>query len=229
MIKINLLPQKRAKRGAAAPRRGAGGAPSATTAGRQIAIGAGVVAGALALFVLAVDLPAKRRTSDYKEKTAALRRDIDAKAQSLVGYDKLAAAQTETIKKLQAIDRLLESKIVPAYVLHELGSILTKQRSDGGGPTRTKHMDDLIKADATRAYDKEWDGSRVWLMSFADTAGQFRLEIGAQSQEDVTQLSKRLAASVYFADIALASGERVSDRESGINYLKFTITGKVAY
>jgi hypothetical protein len=34
---------------------------------------------------------------------------------------------------------------------------------------------------------------------------------------------------VYFFDVAAARQEIVADRESGLNYYKFTITGKVAY
>jgi hypothetical protein len=69
----------------------------------------------------------------------------------------------------------------------------------------------------------------VWLLGFSDTKGGFRLEGGAQSESDITQLSKRLQASVYFDSVSPAGAERVTDRERGLNYYKFTITGKVAY
>jgi hypothetical protein len=45
----------------------------------------------------------------------------------------------------------------------------------------------------------------------------------------VTQLSKRLAASVYFMDVTPVGGERVTDTASGVSYYKFVITGRVAY
>ena len=45
----------------------------------------------------------------------------------------------------------------------------------------------------------------------------------------MTQLSKRLAASVYFMDVTPAGGQRMIDRESGLQYYQFTITGRVAY
>jgi hypothetical protein len=67
------------------------------------------------------------------------------------------------------------------------------------------------------------------MSSFIDTNGSFKLEGGAQSESDVTQLSKRLAASVYFLDVTPAGGERVVDRETNLNYYRFTITGRLAY
>jgi len=45
----------------------------------------------------------------------------------------------------------------------------------------------------------------------------------------VTQLSKRLGASVYFQNVTPAGGDRVADRDTGLNYYRFTITGRVAY
>jgi hypothetical protein len=84
-------------------------------------------------------------------------------------------------------------------------------------------------SDPNKRFQPDWDPAHVWMTSFVDTAGVFRLDGGAQSESDVTQLSKRLAASVYFMDVTPAGGDRMLDRESGLQYYKFTITGRVAY
>ena len=55
------------------------------------------------------------------------------------------------------------------------------------------------------------------------------LEGGAQAEVDITQLSKRMQASVYFDNVSPSFEERLSDRSTGIAYYHFTITGKVAY
>jgi len=34
---------------------------------------------------------------------------------------------------------------------------------------------------------------------------------------------------VYFADVTPAGGERIADTQTGANYTRFTITGKVVY
>jgi len=101
------------------------------------------------------------------------------------------------------------------------------------GPTMTE---DMVKragngpeSDPNKRFAADWDTTHVWVSSFTDAAGAFKLEGGAQAESDVTQLSKRLGASVYFQDVAPTGGERVADRDTGLNYYKFTITGKVVY
>ena len=84
-------------------------------------------------------------------------------------------------------------------------------------------------SDPNKRFVSDWDTTHVWISGFTDKDGVFKLDGGAQSESDVTQLAKRLAASVYFMDVTPAGGERVADRESGLEYYHFTITGKVAY
>jgi hypothetical protein len=67
------------------------------------------------------------------------------------------------------------------------------------------------------------------MSGFSDTAGAFKLEGGAQSESDITQLAKRLSASVYFAEVNPAGAERVADQASGSSYYRFTITGRMVY
>jgi hypothetical protein len=118
---------------------------------------------------------------------------------------------------------------VPANVLQELGEILTTNHL----PTMTEEMAKRTgngnESDPNRRYDLAWDPTHVWLTGFTDNNGTFKLEGGAQGEGDITQLSKRMQASVYFDNVAPSQEERVSDRETGIAYYKFTITGKVAY
>jgi hypothetical protein len=92
-------------------------------------------------------------------------------------------------------------------------------RQTGNGPD----------SNPNRRFDLAWDPTHVWLLSYVDESGAFTLEGGAQAEVDVTQLAKRLQASVYFDNVAPSREERVADRESGISYYHFTITGKVAY
>ena len=221
MIKINLLPQKRAKHRAAAGGRGAPGPSS--NAGMQLGLGIGAIAAAGLLVFLVFDMGKRSDRADYKERTAALNKAIADKESQLVGYDKLKQQQDEVISKIQSIERLDQNKVVPAHVLHELGYILSTR-----GPTMTDKRRAEVK-NSSRQYMEDWDPSQVWVTSFTDLKGAFKLEGGAQSRDDITQLSKRLGASMYFYDVALASGEKVIDRETQLSYYKFLITGKVAY
>jgi len=221
MIKINLLPQKRAKlRGASQPSEGGQ---------KEMAIGIGsIVAAALIVFV-ALDQPKRSKLSDVKKSNEQLQVEINAKNKQLDGFAELNKAATEAQERARSINRLIAAKVVPANVLQELGEILTTNHL----PTMTQEMAKRTgngpESDPNRRYDLAWDPTHVWLISFTDKAGNFRLDGGAQAEVDITQLSKRMQASVYFDNIAQASEERETDHDTGVPFYKFTITGKVAY
>jgi Tfp pilus assembly protein PilN len=218
MIKINLLPQRRAKK------RAASSDPS-----KHLMYGLLGLVGAAAVVGLGVDLPARSRLATLGQENQQLAGDIRSKTKQLEGYAELKKAADEADERYRSIRRLLSTRIVPANVLHELGEILMTGK-------RPKMTSDMLRrtgsgadSDPNKRFQDDWDASHVWLSGFSDTAGLFRLEGGAQSESDVTQLAKRLAASVYFSDVSPAGGERVADAQTGASYYKFTITGKVAY
>ena len=222
MIKINLLPQKRAKRGAAAVAREPGA--------KDILYGiAGLAVAAVAVFAI-VDAPRRSRLSELREANEKLQSEINAKNQQLKGFADLKKAADEADQRAQSINRLNQAKVVPANALHELSQILSTV-----GPTMTEEMARKTgtgaESDPNKRFDLAWDPTHVWLTSFTDSAkdGLFRLEGGAQAQIDIIQLSKRLQASVYFEGVSQQSEERVTDRETGITFYRFVITGKVAY
>jgi hypothetical protein len=148
----------------------------------------------------------------------------------LKGYAEMKKAADESDRRLNAINRLNQAKVVPANVLHELSQILSNI-----GPTMTEEMAKKTgtgtESDPNKRFDLTWDPSHVWMTSFSDNAkdGTFRIEGGAQAQIDIIQLSKRMQASAYFGDVSQQSEERVTERESGITFYRFVITGKVAY
>ena len=222
MIKINLLPQKRAKRAAALAAREPGA--------KDILFGVGALAlAAVAIFAI-VDAPRRSRLSAMRESNAQLQDEINAKNKQLVGFADLKKAADEADERAKAINRLNQAKVVPANVLHELSQILSNV-----GPTMTDEMTRKTgtgaESDPNKRFDLAWDPSHVWMTTFTDNAkdGTFKLEGGAQAQIDIIQLSKRLQASVYFDRVSQQSEDRVTDRETGITFYKFVITGKVAY
>jgi len=222
MIKVNLLPQKKAKRSFASS-----SAPADPSI-KQAFVGAAVLGVAAVGVFFGLDMPKRSRLAEIKEANAQLQQQVNEKNKALQGYAELKKAEEESKKRAESINRLLATKVVPAHVLHELGKVLTKE-----GPTMTETMAKLAgngtDGDPNKRFVADWDTTHVWMTSFTDTAGVFRLDGGAQSESDVTQLSKRLAASVYFMDVTPAGGERMLDKESGLQYYKFTITGRVAY
>jgi hypothetical protein len=221
MIKINLLPQKRAKqRGASQPTEGGQ---------KEMAIGIGSLVAAAALVFLALDSPRRSDLGKVKKSNDQLQQEINAKNVQLDGFATLNKAATEMSERGRSINRLIAAKVVPANVLQELGEILTTNHL----PTMTQEMAKRTgngpESDPNRRYDLAWDPTHVWMISFSDKGGNFRLDGGAQAEVDITQLSKRMQASVYFDNIAQASEEREVDHDTGVPFYKFTITGKVAY
>ena len=222
MIKVNLLPQKKAKRSFASSR-----SPS-DPSGKQALVGLAALAAAAAGVYFVLDMPKRARLGELKDANKQLQQQVNEKTKALVGYAELKKAEEESKKRAESINRLLATKVVPAHLLHELGKVLTRD-----GPTMTESMAKLAgngpESDPNKRFVSDWDTTHVWMTSFIDAAGLFRLDGGAQSESDVTQLAKRLAASVYFMDVIPAGGERMLDKESGLQYYKFTITGRVAY
>jgi Tfp pilus assembly protein PilN len=217
MIRINLLPTRRVKRG------GRRAGDDAST--RHFLYGVLALSLAALAVVLGIDLPLRGDLGRYRRDEAALREAIQRQTEQLVGFAEMQKAQVDGEARKQSIERLMRAKVVPAHVLHELGEILTSNRL----PTMTADMVRRTSSDPNKRFQQDWDPTHVWLSGFSDNNGVFKLEGGAQSESDVTQLSKRLAASVHFMDVTPAGGERVTDQASGVNYYKFTITGRVAY
>jgi Tfp pilus assembly protein PilN len=219
MIKINLLPQKRAKKRAAAP--------EGATQPLLFGVIALAVAGA-AVFLL-VDKPKRARLAELAEANQQLQSEMQSKNKQLVGYAELKKAADEADERYRSIQRLLSAKVVPAHVLHELGEVLSASKYPTMTEDMAKRTGNGPESDPNKRFQADWDASHVWLTAFTDTGGDFKLEGGAQSESDVTQLAKRLGASAYFLDVTPAGGERVADASSGTNYYRFTITGKVVY
>src|SRR5882724_572931 len=115
MIKINLLPQKRARRGVAA-------APEGSS--RDFAIGVASLVGVAAIVFFALDQPKRSHLADVKKSNNDLQQEINQKNKELEGYAGLKKAADEADERAKAITRLIGAKIIPANVLHELGEIL---------------------------------------------------------------------------------------------------------
>src|SRR5690349_16231659 len=181
MIRINLLPQKRAKRSSAASEGGQ----------REMAIGVASLVGAAALVFFALDQPKRSKLHDLRDGNDQLQQEIAAKNAQLVGFPELKKAADEAKERARSINRLIAAKVIPANVLHELGEILTTNHLPTMTEDMAKRTGNGPESDPNRRYDLAWDPTHVWLTKFADAKGDFTLEGGAQAEGDITQLSKR--------------------------------------
>lgn len=230
MIRINLLPQKKAKRGratVAAPRRGGGGGGG--NGQTQFLMGCGALLAVAAAVFFLVHKPMIDKRKAAEDITDRKNAENNAAKAKLKDYDNLKKVVESSKERSASIEKLVQAKAVPANLLQELGDILTQGRP----PTMTNDMRDKVsdgpKGDPNKRYQADWDPKHVWITSFVEKDGAFTLKGGAQSDPDVTQLAKRMQASVYFTDVAPRGGAQTTDHDTGLQYYDFTITGKVVY
>jgi Tfp pilus assembly protein PilN len=216
MIKINLVPQRKVKR-------------VSEPGMKDVWVGVAAVLAVAAATVFLLHLPKRKQLVQLRDANEVVQREVAVLKDNVKGYNELKKSSEAAQLRGAAIQTLLAAKIVPAHVLHELGEILTP----GKLPTMTAEMARRTgtgpDSDPNRRLDLSWDPKHVWIMSFTDKEGTFKLDGGAQSDGDINQFAKRLQASAYFADITPMRSERVIEQGSNISYNRFTITGRLVY
>src|SRR5215208_2845470 len=101
MIRINLLPQKKARR---IVRSGEPGS-------RDIVIGLSSLAIGAVLIFLVFDMPKRTRLSDLREANEVLDQEIAAKNKQLKGFKEVKAAVAEAEERVKSINRLNAAKV----------------------------------------------------------------------------------------------------------------------
>jgi type IV pilus assembly protein PilN len=216
MIKINLLPQKKKAR-------------EARPGELDVALGMIAIAGAFAGVYFGYHTGQVKKLKDLQHANTDLQTDNAGVRADVDKQKDLETVINAEQQREASITKLVHAESVPANVMQELGDVLTAGRQ----PTMTSYMatrvSDGPNGDPNRRFTSDWDPKHVWITSFTEKNGAFTLDGGAQSDGDVTQLAKRLQASVYFSDVTPSGAERTSDPNGNLSYYKFTITGKVAY
>lgn len=211
MIRINLLTKRRTKR--------VDKGEQSLLLGFLIVVAAGLV-----VFLL-IHRPLAGSIDDTNKTTKRLKQDISQLQKQTADYDDLKATIAQAETRMAAIHAIDAARAVPAHVLFELGRILTPNRQ----PTMTAEMAAIVNSNSNREMAPDWDPKHVWITDFSENKGRFKLAGGAQSDGDMTQLALRLGASVYFDEVSPEGGVETIDREAGVSYYQFTISGKVVY
>ena len=221
MIKINLLPQRKPKKQAE---------PGQLEVGLVMA---GMLAAAAVMF-FAVHQPQASKRDRIKAEARELSEKNQRARKKVADLPQLKAAVEAEQKRKESIDRLVGTTVLPDNVLHELSMILTSE-----GPTMSLAMTTLTSntadGDPNKRFSNDWDPKHVWITTFTTKADTFTLEGGAQAESDIPQLAKRMAASIYFAEVTSPKSERVEPSgapqpgQSDVVYYKFTLSGKVLY
>ncbi len=217
MIKINLLPARKPKKQAE---------PGQLEVGLVML---GMAAAGVLLF-MAVHRPMMAKRDRIKAQVAELSEKNARARKKVADLAQLKAAVEAEKKRKESIDRLVGTTVLPDNVLHELSKILTSD-----GPTMSLAMTTLTSntadGDPNKRFSADWDPKHVWITSFTTKGDTFTLEGGAQSDSDIPQLAKRMAASVYFDEVTSPKSERVEpgNTQGEPAYYRFTISGKVLF
>jgi Tfp pilus assembly protein PilN len=213
MIRINLVGGQKKK-----ARASEGGE-------KNVMVGFGVLAAVAAATFLLIHRPMAASIADLEAentKNEAQKKKLEDETKELkVLRDEKAADEA----RWNAITKLDSARSVPAWMLWELSNIMTRGRQ----PQLTEAMKEELRTNLNRPWQDGWDAKHVWIISFKETNSRFTLEGGAQSDSDATQLALRMQASMFFDDVSPKGGEEEVDKDTGLTYYKFTITGGVRY
>jgi Tfp pilus assembly protein PilN len=214
MIKINLLPQRKVRRRQSEPGQ------------RDVLLGFLLILVAGAAVFMFLHKPAMDELADLEERNGSRQRALAGRKKEIAKLTEFRAAEKEVTDRAQLIQKLVDSRAVPAHLLQELADILTTGRE----PTMTAETT-LKRAslDPAYAYRTDWDPKNTWITEFVENKGLFTLTGGAASVEDVDQLAKRMQSSEFFEEVT-PGHELITDKEGKLPpYYEFTIKGKVVY
>jgi len=200
MMRINLSPDRKVKR-------------RASKGEQSLLLGLLAVVAAGALVFLLIHRPL---ANDIEEQEKA--------NQQLRQTNSQIADQTKNLAQMRQDVQTAKQQEAAIDRLNELSQILTT----GGNPAITEEMRKEMENNPNRRYQEGWDPKHVWVTSFEEKDGKFKLEGGSQADSDMTQLALRLQASMFFDDVIPEGGGEVK-ATGGISYYKFTITGQVRY
>ena len=214
MIRVNLLPQKRAARV---------GAPQASQ--RWLLIVLGVVV----LEIIALFLFHQTKLDDLAKQNATNQRiqaQIDDIKKFVANHDEIKAKLKTLRDREDAISKLQLGRAGPTSVLLEVAQILTP----GRGPTAdAEYLSQQKKDNPLNVYNPGWDSRRLWLTSYLEDERTVRIEGLARDASDVSELAQRLRLSVYFYDINILPGKKQTDAKTKLDMVAFALQLKVRY
>lgn len=208
MIRINLLPTRRAKRQEAGQRQ-------FLLMGLAILSTIGVV--------VFVHLEATNDLEGVQRENTIIQADVARLKQDLGDYDKVRAQREELLKQRKTIQSLEAARAGPVYLLRELSEIL----SPGKGPTFDRvTYEETLRRDPNAGFSN-WEPKRAWLDSYVEDKHKVKLRGSAKSNEDVAEFLKRLNASVFFKDVNLDATAQAS--KGSVKYVNFGLSATVIY
>ena len=214
MIRINLLPQKREAKRAAAE-------------GSQVWLG--VLLGVLVLEVILLLFiyNAKRdQLASVNKKNQELQGQIDQIKAQIANHPQIKAELKELRDREEAIQKLQSARSGPTSTLLELSRVLTS----GRGPTVDRDKIEQLKRDnPTSVPNPNWDPRRLWMTNYGELDRVVRVAGLARDGEDVSEFLRRLALSDFFYEVRLLPANKIVDSQTHLELIRFEISAKVRY
>jgi len=208
VIRINLLPSRKAKR------QGAGQ--------RHFLIMGLAILGSVGL-VIFFHLEATNELENVQRENTILQADVAKMKQELGDYDKVRAQREELLKQRKTIQSLEAGRTGPVFLLREMSEIL----SPGKGPTFDRvTYEETLRRDPNAGFSN-WETKRAWLESYVEEKQHIKLRGSAKSNEDVAEFLKRLNSSVFFKDVNLDATAQAA--KGAVKYVNFGLSATVIY
>ncbi|MGO8998091.1 MAG: PilN domain-containing protein [Polyangiaceae bacterium] len=215
MIRINLLPEKRA-----AQRRTAAAEGQAWIA---------IVVGVLIFEIIMLMLLQKSKNDELaklQKHNQEVQANIDDIKRQISNRDAIKAQLKELRDREDAIQKLESARTGPTSVMLELSHILTPGRM----PTVDRDKLEQLKRDNPQAVPNvNWDARRLWLLSYDEVDRNVHLTGLARDGEDVSEFLRRLALSDFFYDVKMLPAAKSVDNVSHVELVRFELSTKVRY
>ena len=209
MIRINLLPTRKAKRQEASQ--------------RQFLIMGMAILGTVGLVVF-FHLQATSELERAQRDNTITQAEVARLKQELGDYDKIRGQREELLKQRKTIQSLESARTGPVFLLREMSEIL----SPGKGPTFDRvTYEETLRKDPNAGFNSNWETKRVWLDSYTEEKQKIKLRGAAKSNEDVAEFLKRLNSSVFFKDVNLDATAQAA--RGSVKYVNFSLSAAVIY
>jgi type IV pilus assembly protein PilN len=209
VIRINLLPSRKAKRHEASQR-------------QFLLMGVGIL-GTVGL-VIFFHLQSTSELERAQRDNTITQAEVARLKQELGDYDKIRGQREELLRQRKTIQSLESGRTGPVYLLREMSEIL----SPGKGPTFDRvTYEETLRKDPNAGFNSNWETKRVWLDSYTEERQKIKLRGAAKSNEDVAEFLKRLNSSVFFKDVNLDATAQAA--RGAVKYVNFGLSAAVIY
>lgn len=203
MIRVNLLPIKKARKRSAAR--------------NQLIIFAVLILAELAACTV-IYLSESNRLESLQADVQRNQQQVEQAEKAVADANKLKDRQKRLQQQLSILQELEEKRTGPVQLLDELQAMLSPPRSKEEG-----------YAQARRNWNTEWDTRRLWVQSFNEQQGGFDMVGYAMNADDVAEFLQRLTTANHLHDVQLDYVKESSKGGKGNSMVEFHITGKVSY